>query len=132
MGQKIYKVLTGDQWAAAERGELVQAPIDVTDGYVHFSTCTQIQGTLSKWFRGQQGCVLAAFYADEFGPDLKWEKARGGQMFPHVYGPVRATQAHALWLLEMGEDGAPLAPDEVTRAKEEAAPRPGVKPDVIS
>lgn len=132
MGQKIYKVLTREQWAAAERGERVRAPVDVEDGYVHFSTCKQLQGTLSKWFKGQEGCVLAAFYVDEFGPDLKWEKARGGDLFPHVYGPVAATQAHALWLLELGPDGAPVAPDEVVRQKDEAAPRPGVRPSVIS
>lgn len=132
MGQKIYKILTREQWAAAERGELVRAPVDVEDGYVHFSTCVQVQGTLSKWFRGQEGCVLAAFYVDEFGPDLKWEKARGGDLFPHVYGPVQAAQAHALWLLELGEDGAPVAPDEVVRQKDETAPKPGARPSVIS
>lgn len=132
MGQKIYKVLTRDQWAAAERGELVRAPVDVEDGYVHFSTSAQLQGTLSKWFRGQEGCVLAAFYADEFGPDLKWEKARGGDHFPHVYGPVRASQAHALWLLETGEDGAPMAPDEVIRQRNPASTRTGDRPGVIS
>lgn len=113
MGQTIYKVLTGDQWAAAEAGEPVQAPVDVSDGFVHFSTGAQLQETLSKWFKGQEGCVLAAFDAEEFERELKWEKSRGGDLFPHVYGIVRAGQAQALWLLEMGEDGAPLAPDEV-------------------
>jgi uncharacterized protein (DUF952 family) len=113
MGQTIYKVLTRDQWAAAEAGEPVQAPVDVSDGFVHFSTGVQLQETLSKWFKGQEGCVLAAFDAEEFERELKWEKSRGGDLFPHVYGIVRAGQAQALWLLEMGEDGAPLAPDEV-------------------
>lgn len=115
MGQTIYKVLTREQWAAAEAGEPVQAPVDVSDGYVHFSTGGQLQETLSKWFKGQEGCVLAAFDADEFERELKWEKSRGGQLFPHVYGLVRAGQATALWLLELGEDGAPLAPEEVVR-----------------
>lgn len=129
MSQTIYKVLTAEQWAAAEKGALVQAPVDVADGYVHFSTSAQLQETLDKWFAGQAGCVLAAFRADAFGPDLKWEKARSGDLFPHVYGPVHASQAHALWLLEMGEHGAPLAPDEVARRRE---PAPPPKPDVIS
>jgi uncharacterized protein (DUF952 family) len=117
MGQSIYKVLTREQWAAAEAGAPVQAPIDVSDGYVHFSTGSQLQETLSKWFKGQEGCVLASFDAEEFERELKWEKSRGGDLFPHVYGLVRAGQAKALWLLEMGEDGAPLAPDEVRREK---------------
>jgi uncharacterized protein (DUF952 family) len=127
MGRMIYKVLTAEQWAAAEAGEPIQAPVDVADGYVHFSTDQQIQATLSKWFKGKTGCVLASFDSDDFGPSLKWETARGGDLFPHVYGDVRAWQVRSLWLLEMGEDGAPLAPDEVVHAAPvEAEAKPGV------
>ena len=134
MGRTIFKVLTREQWAAAETGEPVQAPVDVADGYVHFSTAAQLQETLAKWFKGQEGCVLAAFDADDFGPDLKWEKSRGGDLFPHVYCVVRAGQAQTLWLLEIGEDGAPLAPDEVGRMKDAHKPHSGphAKPDQIS
>jgi uncharacterized protein (DUF952 family) len=124
MGQTIYKVLTREQWAAAEAGAPVEAPIDVSDGYVHFSTGPQLQSTLSKWFKGQEGCVLAAFDAEDFERELKWEKARGGELFPHVYGLVRAGQAKTLWLLEMGEDGAPLAPEECARERATAAKQP--------
>lgn len=113
MGRMIYKVLTADQWAAAEAGAPVQAPVDITDGYVHFSTAGQLQATLSKWFRGQTGCLLASFDADDFGQDLKWEPARDGDLFPHVYGRVSAKQAKAIWLLETGPDGAPLAPGDI-------------------
>src|ERR1700748_1932519 len=79
MGRTIYKVLTQDQWRAAEDGEPVQAPVDISDGYVHSSTGSQLQSTLSKWFKGQESCVLAAFDAEEFERELKWEKARGGE-----------------------------------------------------
>ncbi len=112
MGRTIYKVLTADQWAAAEAGAPIQAAVDVADGYVHLSTAAQLQATLSKWFRGQIGCVLASFDADDFGPNLRWEPARDGDLFPHVYGRVSAKQAKAIWLLETGADGAPLAPGD--------------------
>lgn len=130
MGKTIYKVLTKEQWAAAEAGGPVRAPVDEADGYIHFSTRTQLQATLSKWFKGVEGCVLAAFDADDFAADLKWEKAREGELFPHVYAAVGAWQVKSLWLLEMGEDGAPVAPDEVVRKRE--APKTDDKPDVIS
>jgi uncharacterized protein (DUF952 family) len=121
MGRVIYKVLTSEQWAAAESGGPVQAPVDVKDGYVHFSTNHQLQDTLNKWFKGKEDCVLASFDADDFGLSLKWEKARGGDLFPHVYGDVRAWQVRSLWLLETGRNGAPLAPDEVVRRREPVA-----------
>jgi uncharacterized protein (DUF952 family) len=113
MTKRIYKVLTGEQWARAEAGGPVEAPVDVADGYVHFSSAAQLQGTLDKWFSGQSGLVLAAFPVDDFGPELKWEKARGGELFPHVYGVVRAGQAVSLWLLDLDGDGRPIVPEEV-------------------
>jgi uncharacterized protein (DUF952 family) len=116
MGRTIYKVLTSEQWAAAEAGGPVQAPVDVKDGYVHFSTAAQLQDTLTKWFIGQRGCVLLAFDAGDFGAQLRWEAARGGDLFPHVYGDVRASSARKRWMLEMGPDGAPRAPGEVLAA----------------
>jgi uncharacterized protein (DUF952 family) len=128
MGRMIYKVLTKEQWAVAESGGPVQGPVDIEDGYVHFSTSQQLQSTLDKWFKGKKDCVLASFDADDFGLSLKWEKARGDDLFPHVYGDVRAWQVRSLWLLEMGKNGAPLAPDEVVRRREtvSADAKPGL------
>ncbi len=124
MAQTIYKVLTANQLADVEAGGPMQAPIDIDDGYVHFSTSRQVQETLSKWFRGQKGCVLVAVNAETFGLDLKWEVSRGGDYFPHVYTDVREHHIRAMWLLdEFDADGAPLAPDEVTRS-----PEPSTKP----
>src|ERR1700755_2549311 len=99
MGRMIYKVLTREQWAAAESGGPVQAPVDVSDGFIHLSTGQQGPETLSKWFKGREGCVLASFDADDFPHALKWEASRGGDLFPHIYGDVRAWQVKSLWLL---------------------------------
>lgn len=124
MGQTIYKILTADQLATVEHGGLMQAPVDVADGYVHFSTSRQVQETLSKWFRGQTGCVLVAVDGADFGPDLKWEVSRGGDHFPHVYAEVRQHHIGAIWPLDMFDaEGAPLAPDDVT-----LQPEPSAKP----
>ena len=124
MAQMIYKVLTVDQLVAVEAGGPMQAPVDVADGYVHFSTSRQIQETLAKWFKGQTGCVLVSVDGANFGPDLKWEKSRGGDYFPHVYADVREHHIHSIWPLdEVDADGAPLAPDVVV-----TSPEPSSKP----
>lgn len=125
MQQTIYKILTADQLAAVERGALMQAPVDIIDGYVHFSTSRQVQETLAKWFKEQRGCVLVAVDGADFGPDLKWEISRGGDHFPHVYAEVRQHHMRAIWPLDIFDGGgAPLAPDEVT-----AQPEPTGKPE---
>jgi len=120
----IYKVLTAEQLAEVEGGGLMQAPVDIADGYVHFSTSKQVQETLSKWFKGQTGCVLVSVDSKDFGPDLKWEVSRGGDHFPHVYAPVREYNISSIWPLdEFDADGAPLAPEFVVRQ-----PEPSSKP----
>jgi uncharacterized protein (DUF952 family) len=124
MGQMIYKILTAEQLATVEAGGLMQAPVDVADGYVHFSTSKQVQETLAKWFKGQTGLALASVNGEDFGPDLKWEKSRGGDYFPHVYTEVRQHHISSLWPLDtLDADGVPIAPDDVTRS-----PEPSSKP----
>lgn len=128
MGRMIYKVLTSDQMAAVESGGPMQAPVDVADGYVHFSTSKQVQETLAKWFRGQQRLVLVSVDSDLFGMDLKWEKSRGGDHFPHVYTDVREYHINSIWPLdEFDAHGVPLAPDEVIKSPEPLT-KPGVTP----
>jgi len=125
MGQTIYKILTAEQLAAIESGGPMQAPVDIADGYVHFSTSQQVQETLAKWFKGKTGLVLASVNGDDFGPDLKWETSRGGDYFPHVYAEVRQHHIASLWPLDIFDaDGVPLAPGDVTRSAEPSA-KPG-------
>ena len=106
----LLKILRADDWTAALAGADVSAPIDREDGYVHFSTADTVQETLSLWFAGVEDAYLIAFRAADFSESLKWEPARQGTLFPHVYGNVRADQAIKVWKLENLENGAPVAP----------------------
>jgi uncharacterized protein (DUF952 family) len=79
----IYKILRSDEWAALQdAGQTQGAPIDVADGYVHFSTAAQAGETASKWFAGVEDLWLLAYDADSLGDALKWEPSRGGDLFP--------------------------------------------------
>lgn len=106
----LLKILRADDWSAAQAGSDVLAPIDRTDGYVHFSTAETVQETLNLWFAGVEDAYLIAFKAEDFSDTLKWEAAREGTLFPHVYGRVRADQAIKVWKLDQMRDGAPVAP----------------------
>ncbi|MBE0414242.1 DUF952 domain-containing protein [Yoonia sp.] len=85
----IYKIFRAPEWAELQaKGATAGAPIDVTDGYVHFSTAETVAETAAKYFAGQDGLVLLALEADRLDA-LKWEPARGGLLFPHLYRPLR-------------------------------------------
>tara|TARA_R110000787_G_scaffold150544_1_gene264443 strand:- start:1552 stop:1902 length:351 start_codon:yes stop_codon:yes gene_type:complete len=82
----IFKIFRSAEWAALRKnGETTGAPIDVADGYVHFSTAAQAAETAAKYFADVEGLLLVAVDADAAGKALKWEKSRGDAMFPHLY-----------------------------------------------
>ena len=85
----IYKIFRADEWAHLQAtGETNGAPIDVTDGYIHFSTAETVAETAAKYFSGAEGLVLLAVETEGLSP-LKWEPAREGVLFPHLYRKLR-------------------------------------------
>lgn len=102
----IYKILTSDQWAALKADGVTNgAPVDLADGYIHFSTAEQAAETAAKHFAGQEGLILAAVEADGLGDALKWEVSRGGALFPHLYAPLRLDAVIRTRPLPLGADG---------------------------
>lgn len=86
----IYKIFRANEWADLVRdGETLGAPVDLADGFVHFSTDNQVSETAAKHFKGAEGLILAALEADPLGDDLRWEPSRGGALFPHLYRILR-------------------------------------------
>lgn len=105
----VYKVLPASDWAlACEHGAFAGSRDDLRDGFVHLSAAHQLAGTLAKYFRDQGDLLLVAFRSGDLGPSLKFEPSRGGELFPHLYGPLPT--ALALWqrALELGPDGVPV------------------------
>ncbi|SMY09927.1 DUF952 domain-containing protein [Flavimaricola marinus] len=86
----IYKLFLPAEWAELQaNGQTAGAPIDIADGYVHFSTAKQVAETAEKYFSGVEGLVLLGLDAAPLEADLKWEPSRGGALFPHLYRELR-------------------------------------------
>lgn len=86
----IYKILRRPEWDAFRAaGQTRGAPVDLADGFIHFSTAAQVAETAAKWFGDQSDLVLVAVRSGALGADLKWEPSRGGALFPHLYRPLR-------------------------------------------
>ena len=96
----IYKILRAEEWADLRaKGETSGAPIDIADGFVHFSTADQALETAAKYFADIDGLILAALDSDTLGPILKWEPSRGGALFPHLYRPMVASDV--VWACDL-------------------------------
>jgi len=82
----IFKIFRTDEWQTLRKeGRTTGAPIDVADGYIHFSTATQAAETAAKHFAGQDGLFLIAAETEALEPELEWEVSRGDALFPHLY-----------------------------------------------
>ena len=91
----IYKIFRADEWAQLQAdGATPGAPVDIADGFVHFSTADQVAETATKYFANVDGLVLLAIEADGLEP-LEWEPSRGGALFPHLYRDLRLSDV--LW-----------------------------------
>jgi len=114
MSEIIYKVADEEVWRAAEpAGTYLGSADDARDGFIHLSTAAQLPGTLSKHFAGQHGLVLIAVDAPALGDKLAWEPSRGGDLFPHLYGPLPVEAV--LWTqpLRLGADGTHVLPPDL-------------------
>ncbi|MEM7041860.1 MAG: DUF952 domain-containing protein [Pseudomonadota bacterium] len=102
----VYKIVTRAQWEVAEKAGIFEgAPVDLADGYIHFSTAAQVAETAAKHFAGQNDLLLVAVDPTALGTDLLFEPSRGGQLFPHLYADLPLKAVRGVDPLPLGDDG---------------------------
>lgn len=102
----ILKILRRPEWEQFRaEGRTSGAPVDVADGFVHFSTPAQVVETAARHFADESDLVLVAFDAARMGPALKWEASRGGALFPHLYRELRLDEVVWDKSLPLGASG---------------------------
>lgn len=107
---QIYKVLRRPEWQILRQNrKSAGAPVDVADGFVHFSALDQLAETLAKHFAGEQDLMLVSVEADRLGDALRWEPSRGGALFPHLYRDMHLSDV--VWAQPIAvEDGVHILP----------------------
>ena len=112
MTEMIYKICSRVLWEDAEaKGVFKGAEIDLSDGYIHFSTADQVETTAALHFSGQADLLLIAVDSALLGASLKYEPSRGGDLFPHLYDDLSMNAV--LWVcpLPLGDEGQHVLPD---------------------
>lgn len=109
---RIYHICRQDEWDAARgMGIYHGSSQDAADGFIHLSTAAQVKASAAKHRAGQGGLVLIVVDAGRLGNALKWESARGGDLFPHLYGTLPVDAVSAVHDLPLGSDGRHIFPD---------------------
>lgn len=105
---RVYKILPRPEWEAARAaGSFEGSAVDRRDGYIHLSTAVQAAETARRHFAGQADLVVLELEADDLGESLRWEPSRGGELFPHLYGPLAADRVLSVSEAPLGAGGIP-------------------------
>jgi uncharacterized protein (DUF952 family) len=108
----IYKICPASAWREAERqGVSRGSDHDVRDGFIHFSTASQVTETAAKHFFGQTGLFLIAVNADVLGDALRWEPSRHDELFPHLYGELDLGAVTDVFDIRTRSDGSHEIPE---------------------
>lgn len=102
----IYKIFRRPEWDAFKAaGQSFGAPVDLADGFIHFSAAPQLAETAAKYFGSESDLVLVAFDSARLGEALKWEVSRGGALFPHLYRALELSEVVWDKSLPLGRSG---------------------------
>jgi uncharacterized protein (DUF952 family) len=102
----IYKICSASAWREAERQGVYRGSADdARDGFIHFSTASQVAETARKHFFGQTGLFLIDVDVDALGSAVRWERSRNDELFPHLYGELDLGAVRAVLSLHARSDG---------------------------
>lgn len=108
----IYHMCHALEWdSALSYGRYQGSSQDRADGFIHFSTASQIVESARRHRAGQPDLMLVAVEAARLGPALRWEASRDGALFPHLYGDLDPAVAVSVRPLPLGSDGLHVFPD---------------------
>ena len=99
----IFKIVPRTEWEA-QSGDYHGSAHDRADGFLHFSTASQLPETLRLYYAGQHDLMLLAVEAETLGTALKWERSESrNEDFPHLYAPLSCDAMK--WARPIAKDG---------------------------
>ena len=111
MTDLVFKLVDHASWqAAAAAGVFAGSAVDWRDGFIHFSTAAQLRETAGRHFAGQADLLVVAVDATALGDALRWEPSRGGDLFPHLYGPLPLSAVRRVSPIGLDDAGRHLFP----------------------
>ena len=99
----IYHMCPAEAWQEACTPANPRHGDDLRDGS-DFSTAPQIVERARATAPPIGADAEFAVEFDEYRGSARWEKSRGGDLFPHLYGPLDPSEAASVRLFPLGPD----------------------------
>ncbi len=99
-----------EEWERALAAGDYRAESLESEGFIHCSTLEQIVATAQRHRAGQQGLLLLVIDPDRVGPEIRYEEAKNGEAYPHIYGPLNIDAVTSTQPFPLQADGSFLQP----------------------
>ncbi len=110
----IYHIARVADWQAAQQQGFYAAPSLASEGFIHCSTVTQVQGVAARFYRGMTDLLLLTIDPALLGDTVRYEAPaeapNGPERFPHVYGSIPLDAVVRVTPLLLAADGVPTPP----------------------
>ena len=117
MERFIYTLVRAADWQrAAAAGAYAGSMDDARDGFLHFSTASQLRATAAKHRAGVQDLIMVEADVAALGDALRWEPASGSArpgLFPHLYATLPLAAVTRAVPVPLGPDGRHAFPADV-------------------
>ena len=101
----IYHITTSAAWEASRALGAYEGDSLNSEGFIHCSTVRQVASVANAIFRGVEGLVVLHIEESRLASPLKYENLEGGgDLFPHLYGPIDADAVVRVTPLAAGPD----------------------------
>ena len=109
----VYKICTKSEWNDAKENKIFKGtPLDLKDGFIHFSDINQVKQSLNIFYLNHPNLVLLKVDALKL-QKLVWEQSSSGDMFPHLYSDFDIDCVVKEYPLDLKEDGNHKIPSEI-------------------
>ena len=74
--QNVYKILSIEEWDKAQKSGFINTDLDIKDGFIHFSTASQLATSLELYFSNHKEVILILPNMKKIGANLKYESTK--------------------------------------------------------
>ena len=104
MKEKLYKILTPQEWDISKASGFIATELDLNDGFIHLSNAAQLPTTLALYFSDHEEVILLLPEPKQVKDKLIYEavdsKSKRSGKFGHLYAELKVSQISKSWILK--------------------------------
>ncbi len=104
MKEKLFKILTLQEWDISKVSGFITTELDLNDGFIHLSNAAQLPTTLALYFSEHEEVILLLPELKQIQDKLIYEavdsQSKRSGKFGHLYAELKVNQISKSWILK--------------------------------